>query len=875
MNSSQSPRDSKRPSPGRAEFEDATRFSASDAADDAGEHDFDVTEEAHSGSACPLGVLGEYLLLEQIGTGGMGKVYRAEHRTMNRHVALKILNANISEQTRLRDQFFAEIRAVAKLMHPNIVTAFDAGSVDDTHFLVMELVDGEVLSSRVRRQGPLSSAEAVHVLEQAARALSYAHSVGIVHRDIKPSNMMLTPTGSLKILDFGLARFGKESRAEANKNVFMGTPEFMSPEQIQNADQVDQRSDLYSLGATLYYLMTGRPMFSGDKMHVAVAQIRQKPPALFMARGDVDLRLDAIFQCLVQKDPAKRYTSAGDLLSHMANLGLVGSPAIGRDPAGPLSIGSHRLGDSPTSVALSRSTLAKRSQIVAIDLGMLASTAAYFDPNQGPLLVDFGEGKQQLRNILWGSENRIEIGAAASARRQKQPQQVFHMLQRHIGMREMPHSFCGLQTPPEVLLAAVMKHIMSHAAVATESATSAVVTVPACYDQVHRRSIRTACRIAGIDLIQLLDKPLAAALSWLDVKLRLQPPRSGTSTPPIKLLYVHLGGTGLEASVLQVKGSQIEQLGVHGSYKHGSLRWQHLLSEYFIGVLEANTGKSFRQDLAASTRLQRSVELALDRLTRSAKVELRFEWAGTNIVQTVTQNGLVKIAPDLVERLKHSIATASQLADLDVSEVDHVLLAGSMLHMKPLQQIIRSLFPASIPFTQLEKEDFARGAAIQAHYLTDLTNNQSAGHLHAVSRSVYDIGLMLPSAEAGLTKPRILLERSIPLPHAITRTLRPQAQAANASLPALQIIESTSLGGNNWHLLVDVKPDQIFPQRAGKDPLLLRLELDESGILRSSLQWPGGNREVLLPICTESAISQDEIEKWNHWLETAILCSTS
>lgn len=856
--------------------EDATRFSSTEDGVSADDHDFDLADPALVSPTNSIGLVGEYLLLEPIGAGGMGQVYRAEHRTMNRQVALKILSSAISGQPQIREQFFSEIRAVAKLMHPNIVTAFDAGSVGDTHFLVMELVAGEVLSSRIRRLGPLSCAEAVHVLEQAARALSYAHSQGIIHRDIKPSNMMLTSDGTLKILDFGLARLGKPKAVKTDSKIFMGTPEYMSPEQIENADQVDQRSDLYSLGATLFFLLTGEPIFTGEKMQVAIAQIRQKPPALFMARSDVDLRVDAVFQCLVQKDPAHRYATADELLATMRQLGLVGAPATSTSAGkSSLSVGAGRLSDHPTSVSLSRSTLAKRSQIVAIDLGMLASTAAYYDPKQGPQLIDQGEGNSwHLRNMIWSSGDQLKIGSAASAMRQKSPQQVLHSIQRYIGMREVGREFLGEAVPPEVVLAAILRQIQGNAASTTEGATNALVTVPGCYDQVHRRAISDAARIAGIDLVQLLDKPLAAGLSWLDVSTRLQSPLICNSTDHVKVLYVHLGGTGLEASVLQITRTSVEQLGLHGSWKRGSLRWQSLLAEYFTGVLADKTGKSIREDIGAATRLQRSIELAMDRLTRNARVDVRFEWSGAMVEQTVTQAGLVKIAPEFVGHIRESIAKACEASGVGLGEIQQVLLAGSMMRMKPVREIVSEQFPKSVDCTLLEKADFARGAAIQANYLTALTQNESGERLQAISRTAYDLGLLVATGDAGVRKPRILLERGSLLPSSFTRTLRPQLSSrGGSSFANLQLIESTSLGENNWHLLVNVQPATVFPKRDGNEVLQLRFDVNESGILRPCLIWPNGNRQSVLLTCAESAISDHEVDKWNHWLETAMLCS--
>ncbi len=873
--------------------EDATRFVMDDHdeghyenSEDA--HEFELFEHAPGEGRGPIGVIGDYLLLEQIGAGGMGRVYRAEHRTMNRHVALKVLSRDIASHPGLLTQFFSEIRAVAKLMHPHIVTAFDAGSIGDQHYLVMELVEGEVLADRIRRLGPMNSAEAASVIEQVGTALGYAHQMGIVHRDIKPSNLMLTENGTVKILDFGLAMLGKQAEGLANRKIFMGTPEYMSPEQIENADLVDGRSDLYSLGATLYFLLTGGVMFSGDKMHVAVAQLRQTPEPLYVVRGDVDLRLDAIFQRLVAKSPADRYASAEAMLDSLTQLELVAVPTrtvfFGR--------GVGRLAsDRPTSDVLSQSTLAKKSQVVAIDLGMLVSTIAYFDNELGPQIIPQGDGNMpHLRNMLWSSGRQVKIGAEALTLRQLHPDQVIHSLQRWIGLREVNWAFGAQRTPPEVLLAGLLKQLMWNAARATDGSNHAIVTVPGCYDQMHRRAIRNACRIAGINLVQLLDKPLAAALAWVDVNSRLTTHAGAQSAINSKLLFVHLGGTGLEASVLQASGLEVRQLGVSGSWKYGSLKWQSLLTDYFVTRLREQTGKSIKEDVVAATRLQRTVELAMDRLTRSSRVEVKFEWNGAEIEQTITQEGLVKIAPELCKAIQDTIHAACVNAKTDIGEIDHILLAGSLMKMRPIQMIVKSCVPHRAAETELEKADFARGAAIQSRHFSSLT--QTASLLpRGIGCAAYDIALLAADPKTGKSIPRVLLERSTPLPTSLVRTLRPGhiagkidsgqldcahldrggGETSHAFAP-LQIIEGSSLGGTNWLALGKVKPDELFPKRSGGEPLQLRLEIDDSGILESSLTWTAGNRRVRLPHTSDPSLSDAEIEHWQKWLDTTLLC---
>ncbi len=866
MTSPSEPPNGKRQPPESAEL---TRFSADDGGED--DDEFELSDGPQTDEANLVGILGEYLLLEPIGSGGMGQVFRAEHRTMNREVAVKVLSRKIAGRQDLLEQFFSEIRAVAKLMHPNIVTAFDAGSVGDTHYLVMELVHGEVLSARVRRDGPLSAADAVNILDQAAQALNYAHSVGIIHRDIKPSNMMITPEGVLKILDFGLAQLGAKEPADQLQNMFMGTPEYMSPEQIENPDEVDGRCDLYSLGASLYFLLTGQAMFSGEQMQVARAQIRQKPTPLFVARNDVDLRLDAVFQKLVAKDPADRYASGKQLMDNLATLNLTSQSATGST----FAKGGYRLGsDSPTSVAFDKSTLAKKSQILAIDLGMLASTVARYDDDLGPQVISQGEGNSQhMRNMLWSSGEQIKIGAEAVAMRQTDPENVFHSVQRRLGASLVSKPFGGKVVPPEVMLAAVLRQLVHNSASASENSSSAIVTVPSCYDQMHRRAIRNACQIAGIELVQLLDKPLAAALGWLDVNFRLANATAQSNVADSKLLMVHVGGSGLEASVMHVHGLTVTQLGVGGHWKLGSQRWQHLLTEYFATVLKEKTGQSIRDDVAGATRLQRTVELAMDRLTRTSKVELRFDWRDTSVQQTITQEGMVKIAPDLTLSIQQAVALACETAKVDLSDIDYLLLAGSMLQMKPVRRIVQSMIPHDLKYTLLEKADFARGAAIQANHASTLSSN-TAQTLRAIGSSAYDIALLAETGE-GKSKSRVLMSKATTVPTSVARTIRPQVLAGKLGFPKLQLIESSNIGNNNWLRLGSANPEQIFPERPKDDPLQLRLEVDESGILETSLLWPAGNRQRAVPASSDPELTPSDIQSWTEWLETIMLCSES
>jgi Tol biopolymer transport system component/tRNA A-37 threonylcarbamoyl transferase component Bud32 len=254
-----------------------------------------------------LGQLGEYSLLEKLGEGGMGTVYKALHTELDRLVAVKVIRTSQFEGGWLESRFRREIKAAGRLDHPNIVRAYDARTMADTHFLVMEYVDGLDLNELVRRSGPLGIADACEIARQAALGLQCAHEHGLVHRDIKPSNLMLNRQGHVKILDLGLARLHTAT------GLAMGTPDYMSPEQASDSHAVDIRTDIYSLGCTLYMLLTGSEPFGGPEYRSLLAKMTahrdQTPRPVHDSRGDVPEGLSAVLDRMLAKSPECRFAT--------------------------------------------------------------------------------------------------------------------------------------------------------------------------------------------------------------------------------------------------------------------------------------------------------------------------------------------------------------------------------------------------------------------------------------------------------------------------------------------------------------------------------------------------------------------------------------
>jgi hypothetical protein len=253
----------------------------------------------------------KFRILRELGRGGMGVIYLAEHRVMDKPVALKVISPSVLDNPTAVARFLGEVRAAGKLDHQNIARAYDADQAGGLHFLVMEYVEGQSLAQVLEKRGPLPVAGACHCACQAALGLQHAFEKGMAHRDVKPQNLMLTPKGVVKVLDFGLARLRGERKGGGGlteADSFMGTPEYVAPEQATDARSADTRSDIYSLGCTLYALLTGRPPFREETMvKLVLAHIEKEPKSLNEVRPDVPAEVAAVVARMLAKDPARRY----------------------------------------------------------------------------------------------------------------------------------------------------------------------------------------------------------------------------------------------------------------------------------------------------------------------------------------------------------------------------------------------------------------------------------------------------------------------------------------------------------------------------------------------------------------------------------------
>jgi serine/threonine-protein kinase len=355
--------------------------------------------------------LKDYYVLRRLGRGAMAEVYLAQQVSLSRPVALKVLNEKLAGDPAYVRRFHHEARAAASLVHAAIVQIYEVGEENGTHYIAQEYVPGRNLGEIIHSRGAIHPRLALDILRQVTAALVKATSEGIVHRDIKPENIMLARSGEVKVADFGLARVQGDGVNLTQVGVTMGTPLYMSPEQIEGGE-IDSRSDIYSLGVTAYHMLTGSPPFSGDTpLSVAVQHLHQAADPVLKRRPDIPPRFAAIVDRMLSKKPDDRYAEPAALLRDLHQLAANGAAEGWAGKPNEWSLAdmimvaddraeaTARLEDLMKTQASTRQRpLPGRWRVAAVLLFALLGVAAAWGMNQPTLLEDREAPRQTFEN---------------------------------------------------------------------------------------------------------------------------------------------------------------------------------------------------------------------------------------------------------------------------------------------------------------------------------------------------------------------------------------------------------------------------------------------------------------------------------------------
>lgn len=844
-------------------------------------------------------VLGKYVIQDKIGEGGMGEVFVAEHRRMKRPVVVKVLPQSLTESEYYQRRFQREVEAAAKLHHPNIVTAFDADEENGIHFLVMEYVAGEPLGLMLNRDGPLQIAVALSCALQAARGLEYAHSQGVIHRDIKPNNLLLDADGVLKILDMGLARFADDASAPADHdslgsdNQIVGTIDYMSPEQVDDSSHADRRSDVYSLGCTVYRLLTNRPPYVGDTVFETLMAHRIQPVPLVRAvRPDAPQLLEDILVRMLAKEPDDRYASMTELIVDLER--CCAEAAVGQLlPQAIPQAAATDFSDADTA-ALSASTVdhetpnaagAKSDAVpaasrrtragaptskndepaVGIDLGTTYSAVSYLDEFGRPQIVTNLEGDKTTPSVVLVDEDDVIVGKEAVKAMSAEMEHIAECAKRDLGRRRYHRNLGGRELPPEVIQAWVLDRLRHDAQLRLGEFNKVVITVPAYFDEVRRKATQDAGFIAGLDVLDIINEPTAAALAFGFQRGRLL--ASDADFEPRRVLVYDLGGGTFDVTIMEIGAGEFVTLATDGDVELGGRDWDQRLVDHVAEAFHDLHGIDPRDEPNAFGALLRDCEDAKRTLSARGKTQVHCSCQGKTAAVKITRQQFEDLTSDLLERTAFTTRHTLKAAGLGWDDIDDVLLVGGATRMPMVVDLLRRVSNREPDVSISPDEAVAHGAAIHAGLLLARLQGRRP-QIRVRNVNSHSLGVVGTDPRRNRRQTVVLIPRNTPLPAKAKRIFK-TAKSGQKSI-AVNIVEGesdvpeecTQIG----RCIVRDLPDEL----AAGTPIEVRFQYTASGRLQVLVQVAGIGRNLTHEITRENNLTKEERDRWReHFLAGA------
>jgi len=825
-------------------------------------------------------IIGEYAILNKIGAGGGGQVYKAEHQRMERIVALKVLPKSTPRAVK---RFHQEVKAAAKLIHPNIVTAFDAGEHEGMPYLVMEYVEGKSLDQVVDDGGPVQVDTACDFIAQAARGLAYAHSRGIVHRDIKPSNLMLDDEGAVKVLDMGLARHtatsGNAPKDDTDSGnltkagTVIGTVNYMSPEQTRDAKSVDHRTDIYSLGCTFYYLLTAQPVFSGDMIQVLLAHSQQPIPSLRSFREDVPERLDAVYQRMLAKQAENRYQSISEVVSDLEEF-IIAGPVGAASAAAQLT--AEITTDSPWAARLQETLRASRetpativgtAPAVGIDLGTAFSSIARLDKKTGkPETLANSEGQLATPSLVMVDGSSVAIGQDALQAVGTKADCLAERIKRDLGRNTYNRALSGQHYPPEVLQGLIVNKLFKDVSEEIDESRQVVIAVPAYFGDVRRKAVEDAAYIAGLELLDIINEPTAAALAFAQQHNFFGAAKGESSQ---RLLVCDIGGGAFDVSVIQAEAAKFSVLATGGAFVLGGHDWDGRLAGKVAKLFTDKYGLDPRLEPNAAGLLWRACEETRCALSENDKATVNFEFEGKPARVTISRKQLDGFTRDITEGIRTAIGKTLKMASVKATSIDHVLLMGGMSHTPMIRHMLKDLMGKELDASVPADQAVAHGAALYAAALLAKKEGK-APRFEIEEVNSHSMGIVATDKKGGKRHTK-LIPRNTRLPVSVKRTFKTYKEGQESL--TIQIVqgEGKSLKECTW--IGKCIIENLPPGLPAGTPFTVEFRCMANGRLTVFVESPATGQRITQEIRRPTRLSGSELETWREWVETMALCA--
>ncbi len=836
-------------------------------------------------------VLGEYLLLEQIGSGGgCAQVFKARHRRMDRLVAVKTLPPSAMQDAEVAERFEREVKTAAKLTHPNIVTAFDAGEQDGIFYLVMEYVDGQPLTELVEKQGPLALHLAVDFILQAAHGLQYAHSLDVVHRDIKPSNLMLDRNGSVKILDMGLARFlgsatphvptrdGSSTLREGVPNdgltqfgQLVGTVGFMSPEQATDGSLVDHRTDIYALGCTLYYLLTGRLVYPGDLVQTVLAHAQKPIPRLRDVRSDVPEPVDAVFRRMLAKDPNERYQTITDVVADLERCATGAFAAVTHGPR----FGAALVGSAPAAahdtVTLGSSKMDTHKATVCavgIDFGTVSSAIAFVDDWGRPVTVASTSGGDVTPSAVLLRGKDLAVGQRAAQEALADGAYAVDRFKRELGRKTHCQLLDNKQYPPDVLAALLLRRLIDDAHYRVGRFEQVVIAVPACFDEVRRQALADASFIAGIEGADFINEPTAVAVAMAHRQGYLS--KKGEVIKPQKIVIVDLGAGTFDATVLNIEGATISVLATGGDAELGGGDWDSRLVDFIAKSLEPKFGVDLRREPTYVRQLRHQCEQVKFELSTSEQSTIAVTFQGRTARAAIPRDYFQELTGDLLDRVQSIIQETIHASGIEGAVLDYAILAGGASRMPAVGRVLRTLLGPQAKLSYAGENSVSHGAALYAALQWSEKRNEIPKYkLEEVSSS--SLGLVGTNRQSGQQCNRVIIPRNSRLPASAKFTLR--TQKPGQDLLAVQLVRGQSPSLKDCTPIGRWVLKNLPADLPVGTPVTVTVCCSAPGrITICADDCPAGIRAMQF-VPEQLGMTAEELDRWRDWVDMTVLCS--